>query len=407
MAQNEAPSTDSFCVGSGEAIELPVIRFIGGLTLEPQIDPSKGAPGSCGLTLDLVTAIQSALAPFQPFLTLLDLVAQLVNCFLLLTEVVTNPFKIPDLLKCIPGLAEKIVAILALIPVFPPGIQAFVTFIVDVIRFIAVQIDCAVELLVSVQNQLDALAELADQINSTDDVTIQGALQELFDCGVEEASNQQALALSALAPIARILCTIRALLSIIPGGKAIADQLAFPSPGGVGGVEDAIAALSTIRDALLGVEDALVALTLGLGVLPPPGIGFECPLDSAPDPVEATPASVPSVSSITDPTTNLPISSVPLTPGGVGVDVTVLLNGSNFTAETQIFWGTAQIPVESVARQTDELVRVTLSPELRSVVGTFQVTAVNTPQGGEPVLFAGLDGNGGVETSEPFPLEVS
>lgn len=409
MAQNEAPAVSSFCAETSVPEELPVIRFIGGIALEPQIDPTRGTPGSCGLTLDLLGNVQSALAPFQPFLTLLDLVATLAQCFLLLTEVVSNPFKIPDLLACIPGLVSKVNALLSLIPVFPQGIQAFITFIVDVIRFVATQIDCVVSILESIQAQLDELARIAQKINSTDDTSIVDGLRELFDCGTAEAQQQIGLSLSALGPIARILCTIRALIALIPGGNEVQKQIAFPDPTGITDVTDAISALQTVRDVLLGIVDALVALTAGLGVLPAPEPGFVCPLDSAEEEEEPEPATTPTIDGFLD-TSGFPLSSVPVAPGGAGAAFKIVILGSGYDENSQVFWETAQIPAANIELFDSTRLTVSIPAGLRANDGTFQISVVNAPAGGASA-FSGLAEPGetadtGVEVSNLEPLDV-
>jgi len=283
MAENEAPDIEEFCPETSPIDSLPAIHFIGGAILEPQVDPTKGQPGTCALTIDLVAQLQTALAPLQPFLTLLDLVAHLVQCFLLVVEVITNPLKIIDLLKCLPGLVSKINQILALIPVLPQGIVAFVTFIVDIIRFIGTQIDCVIQILESIQAEIGAINDLLRKIAEVDDDEIRAALQFQYDCQSEQIATRLSTALGVLGPVARILCTIRAILSIIPGGKAIADQLKFPDPSSIEALDDAIDALKAVRDTLLGVVDVIEALAAPFGgIIPPPEIGFVCALDTAP-----------------------------------------------------------------------------------------------------------------------------
>jgi hypothetical protein len=420
MAENEAPNTSEWCVETNVPDSLPVIRFVGGAQLEPQVDP-KSTPTSCSLTLDVVGNLQAALAAFQPLLTLLDTVANIAQCLLLLTEVVTNPFKIPDLLGCIPGLVQKINTLLQLVPIFPQGIQAFITFIVDVIRFIATQLDCVISILESIQEQLDELARIANAINNTDDAEYKASLQELFDCGTAEAEQQSSQSLSALGPIARILCTVRAILAIIPGGKEVQKFLTFPDPTSITFIEDAITALKFLRDALLAVEDALIALTLGLGVLPAPGVGFVCPLDEdtgeEEEPAEDPPQ--PVIAAITEPDGTplvLPVAPAP--------DKQVLIQGSSLTSaladpsgSNKVFFGTAPVPEDKVTQVSDLQILATFPSDFLTNSGEFQVTVNNRrADGGGTGPFEGLDGSGaggedsngeGVIVSAPFSFTVS
>lgn len=403
MAENSSPAADTFCAESSVPDELPAIRFIGGISLEPQVDPTSGAPGTCALTLDLIGNLQSVLAPFQPFLTLLDLVASIAQCFLLMTEVITNPFKIPDLLACLPGLVEKINAILSLIPVFPQGIQAFITFVVDVIRFVGQQIDCVVGILESIQEQVEQLQLIADKINNTDDPIIVADLQTLFDCSEEEIDRQTSVALSALGPIARILCTVRAILALVPGGLEIAKALAFPSPGA--GLEGAINALSLVRDALLGFVDVITAIAVPVGgILPAPGIAFECPLDDLPDEEEEEePVPVPAIVSILT-GSGASFVSIP-----TGSDFPILITGSNFQSGSQVFFNTA--PLQDPVFVGPTGLTATIPSDVLQNAGEFQISVVNTPPGGVGP-FGGLTEPGGsaetgVEVSNLFQVTVA
>lgn len=421
MASNEAPETETFCLDTQVPEEIPVIRFIGGIALEPQIDPTKGGgAGPCGLTQDLVGPIQAMLAPFQPVLTILDVVATLGQCFLLMTEVITNPFKIPKLLGCIPGLVNKINTLLSLVPIFPQGIQAFITFVVDIIRFIAVQIDCVVAVLTTLEGLYAQIQQLQQQLQETDDPELQDALQKLLDCSQEEADQQVSLSLNVLGPIARLLCTVRAILALVPGGAEIQKNLAFPDPTDITALEDAIEILSAVRDALLAVEDALVALTGGLGVLPPPPPGFQCPLDDLEDDPTVPEPSQPSITGLFNQNgTPLVFPAIP-----ASAPHTVRLTGDDLypsdaepTLSNKVFFNTSPIPPEDFISFDNEALVFSLSEELLQNAGEYLVTVVNQRQGGAASsAFSGLDGSSvggddqtsdGVAVSEPLQITVS
>lgn len=415
MAQNEAPDVDSFCIGTNAPESSPAIRFIGGIALEPQVDPTKGTPSSCGLTIDMIGPLQAALAPFQPFLTLLDVVASLAQCFLLMAEVITNPFKIPDLLGCIPGLVGKVNTLLQLVPIFPQGIQAFITFIVDVMRFVATQLDCIVEILESIQTLFDQLAVITNRINNTDDAEVVAGLQALLDCSEEEANSQASQALSALGPIARLLCSVRAILVLIPGGAEIQKRLAIADPSNIEALDDAINALKLVRDALFTVEDALIVLTVGLGVLPPLEIGFKCPLDDvSDDEEEVVEIPVPAIVRAENAAgAAIPVATVDQSTSQDDPDFVLVIVGTNFSSDSKVFWDTAPIADVSVIG-TDRLT-VQVPASLRTNAGQFQLAVVNEASGGGGP-FSGLDGSGvggsdnageGVEVSNQYQVEVA
>lgn len=424
MAENQGRDIDSYCLESTIPDSLPSIRFIGGITLEPQIDPTSGTPSSCGLTIDLLGNIQAALAPFQPFLSVMDLVATLAQCTLLLGEVVTNPFKIPKFLACIPGLIGKINTVLSIIPVFPQGIQKFVTFVVDIIRFINAQIDCIIEILESVQVLFEQIGQISDAINNTDDTTIVGNLQTLLECSQEEADKQVSLSLSALGPVARILCTIRSILALIPApstpfppgasitvntpigeikvplppsGNDVQKILQFPDPSNIGLIEDAISALRLVHDALEFSLDVITILSFGLIEAPPP-VGFQCPLDDLGDDDEEVVEEIlqPSITAL-----------VPATLPAGSPDTIVQVTGENFTASTEFFFGTS--PQDAIFNHPASLT-VTLSSQILSNSGTFQVYASNQSQSaGRPFsdILAPGEEHDSSGISEAFPFEVT
>lgn len=418
MVQNTSPDVSEFCVESTVIGSTVPIRFIGGIGLEPQIDPTSGPPSSCGLTLDLIGNLQSALAPFQPFLTLLDCVSSLAQCFLLLTEVVQNPFKIKDLLACIPGLISKINTLLQLVPVLPQGVVAFITFITDVIRFVGTQLDCVIGILQSIQGQADQIALIQFQIENTDDAQIVAGLQELLECTQEEQEQQAGLAVSALGPIARLLCTVRGLLALVPGGNEIQKQLAFGDPSNIEALDDAIETLETVRDTLLGVVDIVVSIAAPFGgVIPPPDLTFVCPLDDLEDEEDTEPPPVPVITDLQDP------GGLPLVPPVAGSgDKDIVIVGTNLsppeakeTKTGKVFFGTAQIPAGSIITLSNELIALTIPAGLLENDGTFKISVVNEPTGGTGTAFSGLTEDvsqppsaeeSPVKVSDPFDFEV-
>lgn len=405
--QNQAPPTTSFCNEAPAAPTSPAVRFIGGGAIEPQVEPGQGPPNSCTLTMSMVGSLQPALAAFRPVLNIMDLVATLVQCFQLSVQVLTDPTKIKQLLKLLPALVQKLNVVLGLIPQFPQGIQAWVTMIVDIVRFVGTQLDCAVRMLRSIKRQFDELERIRSQIESTDDTEYQASLQQLFDCGSEAAEQQTTDALNSLGPIARLLCAIRALLKLVPGGDQVQKLMALPNPSDVGSIDGAISALEATRDVLLSVVDLLVTITGGLGVLPPLEIGFTCPLDEEVDSPPEDPPPMPEIRSVLGPDAATPTTTVPNAPGGTGPDVAVFLSGVGLTPQTKAFWGAAPM----ASSWQDPFVRVVLPAGVRANLGAFQLFAVNEPAGGSPAFSSIADPDTGevdsdVMVSEAFAIEV-
>lgn len=405
MVAHQPPDPDSFCTGAEPVGEVPAIHFPGGALFQTPIDPTKGSPGACGLTLDLVGQLQSALAPFQPFLDLLDVVAQMGQCVLLITEVIQNPFKIPDLLACLPDLATKVNKILTLVPVFPQGIVQFVTFVVDVLRFIGQQIACLVELLESIQEQFVEVGRIAQQINQTTDPTVRAGLETLQQCGEAQAEQQVGVAMAAFGPITRLLCTVRTLLALVgPEGKKIAKQLTIPDPSQISVLQDAIAALSQVRDVILGTVETIVALAAPFGgVLPPPEVPFVCALDLEDD-EEPEEEATPLVTGLQD-AVGAVLTTIPLAALSTDPDLTVFVMGTGFrSGSSRVYWGTS--PVTALLVESNRI-QIALPAQLRLQAGPAYVAVANEPAGGTS-SFGGLSpGSSGTKVSRVFETQVA
>ncbi len=417
MAENVAPPIDDFCVRLRSAEQL-VIRFPGGVTLQPQIDPSKGA-SPCSLSLGLSEKLDAALAPFQPFLNLLDVVAHLAQCMLLMVDALSNPFKVPDLIKCLPALLEKLNEILKLVPALPQGVVAYVTFVVDVIRAAAAQLDCVIETLRSIQEQLDEVNRTIAAAREVDDPQIAENLLVGAQCAQESIATQTSSALASLASIARILCTIKAILVLIPGGRPLVKTLAFPDPTSIESIDGAISTLEGLRGALLFAVDAISVLADPLGGIGVPTLAFKCPVDDLPDEEEVPePPAEPTIApdGVTD-EAGVPIVTIGQSGGPDDPPVKIVINGTNYLPTSQVFWDASKVGAadeeDAVQRVSVTRIVVLLPANLLTNVGIFQLSVVNVSEaaGG---LFGGLSATPGtvpdetgVRTSNQFAIEVA
>lgn len=398
---------EAFC--PTENNQALVFKLLGGFELTP---PKNVAVPSdaCGQIKDLTGLVQSALAPLQPFFTLTDILATLIQCFLLAIEAIGNPFKIPKLLGCVPGLVGKVNNLLALIPVLPQGAIGFVGMVVSAINLVSVSIDCAVQTFTAIRDELAELDELIARGLSGRSPTINNTINALVECGQEATARRITHAVDALAPVARILCSVRALLLLIPGGKPLADQLTFPDPtnlANASSLDVLIEVLETLRDILNGLVDAVSALAVGFSLDATPA--FSCPLDDASSSEEEEEVDTPVLVGLTDPTTNLPLgppeAGNAIDPDLVGTtpDVVIDVSGTGFSDTTKFYWQTVLLESE---RRNEEVYRVTIPDELRTVSGDFFLTAVNEPSGG-PSAFSGLTEDLSPPADEDNPVKVS
>lgn len=415
QVENEAPDPEAFCAPEPPAVTPPVIRFPGGATLVPVVDISRGAPGSCGVSLPLVASLQAALAPLQPILTILDLLSTLVQFVLVIPEVIGNPLKIGKLIRLVPGLAGKLNGLLALIPPLPSGAIAFATFIADVLAFAATQVACVAETLRSVQEELDAVDREVAKSQAVDDPDLAAQLAQLAECGRERALARANGALAVLSPIARIVCTIRAILSLIPGGSVIADQIRLPATADVVDLTGAIAALEGVRDGLLGAANAIRLTGLALPGLD--DLNFICALDTdtgdgaAEAPVDPN---LPTIERLYP--TDLPfltVTTIPQADDSTEAPFTVGVLGSHFTAATAVYFGAVRIDQARVRCEDAQHLIIDIPASLRLAEQTVYMFAANGVPSPDyippPFQGAGEDAesSGPVKISEPFETEIS
>lgn len=375
MVANKSPDVDSFCLKLGTLTSLPVIRLPGGAQISAAVDPTKGVPSECSLSLDLVGKLEAALAPFGAIFTILDAIAQLGTCFQLLVSALTDPLKIPDLLKCVPDLLPKLNAILALIPIFPQGIAQAITSFVDILRTVAFQLKCVVKMLENVRDDLAEAQRAIDAAATAEDPVLRDNLLHLAGCAKANAEKTSGNALAALGPINRILCTVRGLLVLtgLPPLVDIAKKLTLTLPANLPVIDDIIGALDTISTDILLAVDALVEIGGPFGApLPPPDIIFKCPIDELAEEEASSPPPVPHIASLTPGTV---IAGAPST--------NILVGGTNFTSAATVYTGST--PLET-KYQGSSLV-VTLPAELLAVAGSFSLVVINvSPTGGTSTI---------------------
>lgn len=392
----EAPDPSSFCPEQ-EMPTPPSLRFPGGFQINPTIDPTRGIPLDCSFSVDLVRQISPALAVFQPILMLLDFVGTLGQVLIVMTEVVQNPLKIGKLLALMPGLTQKFNELLALIPVLPQGVARFASFVVDVISIVRLSIVCATQALESVKREVVAIESRIVEATSMDDADLQVGTLEVLACSKAEAQKRAAAIVFSLAPVAKLLCTIKTILSLIPGGAVIANrpELSFPDVSGavagtgdsfVEGLDVAIDSLQTVSSALETVRTAVEVLsgTIVIAVSP---LEFSCgPVDESEKAEPASPE-IAALYSATDPPLPLPTPFVT----APGPDTTILIAGTNFDATSQVWFGTEQVPPENL-QVTPTRIVATIPAELLGMPGEFKVSVVNSAVDPEspPRLFSNV-----------------
>ena len=407
---NQSPPANSYCGTLPDAETPPIINFFGGLKLVAQVDPTKGAPGQCELSLDLIGKMEAALAPLAPILLILDVVAQLISCFTLATDAISNPLKIPDLLACFPDLVTKFNQLLGLVPTFPQGIVNIAAMVYSTVGLTRYQIGCAIVAVKSIQSQLAEVNSLLARAQEVNDSRMKTNLTALAACARQNAQRQAGNVLAALGPITRILCTVRALLVIIPGGRPIAKKLTLDLPTSLDQIDDALAALEAtkeILDEVLALIEDLVN-SLGLGALLHPDPVFRCPVDDLPTEEPSTqPVARPAISGV------VPVSGPFGAPGRGGnapvpADVVLVISGSGFNPNAVAYLGTSKL---ATTFQNPSRVTARVPAAQFKQAATYQLIAVNESPNSE--LFGGSPspaqptGNPASKASDVYDYEVT
>jgi hypothetical protein len=412
---NDAPDIDTFC----KTFELPpdgtgLLRLMGGFDMQAQINPNQGPPGSCGLSLDLMGNVQGMLAVFQPLFDVIDLVAQTAAIAQLITECLSNPLKFADLIVAVLNLTGKVNKVLALVPPLPQGLVRAIGMALDILRLCSTQLDCLVTVLTSIQAELNALADLASQLNEVDDEQLRAQLQVQIDCAQASVEVKIDTASAAFGPVARLLCFARALLILADpkdekGLKTLAKQLQIPDPSNINVLGDVISVLATVQGVLQTAIEVVRLIGTPLG-LAPPSLIFTCPLDTSDDDEGAVPLQ-PVLLSATEADGVTPLISIPQAASVNDPPATVTLIGGGFDAASKVFWNTAQIDASAIQQMSSRQLLVQIPAALRLNVGSFLFSVANEPTGG-PTPFSGISAIAGqlgetdIKISELLEVEV-
>ena len=401
-ASTESPAASFFCP-EVEVPSPPAVRVIGGYEIRPTVDASRGPPTSCSYQLDLVRQINSAVAPLVPILDVIDLLTTTTSVLTIAIEVIQNPLKITKLLKLVPGLAEKLNRLLQKIPVLPQGIQAFATMVLDVLTIARLALACVRDQAQSLRNEVAAIEGRLAELVSLSDPDLNARSIEILECSRERARERADAVVVSLAPVAKLLCFVRQLLSLLPGGKELASQISLPDltgsfsdPAGlVSALDSAIAVLETVDDVLETViEAARIAF-----LVPDLDATISCaPIDlSEPEAIEA-PTIAACYSEL-----GAPIVGPFATAGDE--DTTIQITGSGFSSGTKFWFGGVELVVAEVVE--DRASVIVPAAEIVAA-GDFLLSATNDNLTG--ALFEAVTpdaAEGRVEVSDPFTLTVA
>lgn len=399
-----APLAEVFCP-EVEIPDPPAARIMGGFEIRPTVDPSRGPPTSCAYQLDLVRQLNAAMAPLVPIFEVIDLLTTSVSVLTIAIEVIQNPLKITKLLSLVPGLAAKLNKLLQKIPVIPQGIQAFVIMIVDILTIAKLAIACARDQARSLRNEIASIEGRLAELASLSDAGLNARTVEILECSRERARERADAIVVGLAPVAKLLCLVRQLLSLLPGGKEIAERISFPDLSGsfsdpaglLAALDTAISALDAVDD-VLEVAIAAAKLISTLGIPEIDAVVTCAPIDFS---EPAAPESPSIGACFTE--AGAPILGPFATAGDD--DTAIVVTGSGFSDATQFWFGGVELEVREVV--SDRATVVVPAAEIVAA-GDFQLSATNNALTG--ALFEAITpelAEGKVEVSDPYQLTVA
>ena len=214
-----------------EIPELPdplSITLPGGVTME---------------SINLMEQIQPALTPLVPLFNIIDTVVAVFNCIKAIPDTLGPPPDPTVLAACIPELAEKVNALLKLIPQLslPYTIIGVVDLVIDTMRQARSQLLHLQQQMVQILGAIDRATELED-----------AGLMAITSCAQANVSQEAANVGKSLASIGKLIGLLNLFLGMVGGPEVpdLSDLAGRP-------LDEAIAPIDAIIETLQGVRDAV------------------------------------------------------------------------------------------------------------------------------------------------------
>jgi hypothetical protein len=211
------------------------VTFIGGATLCAQTGYELGDPTT--IVTSLLSQLNSALAPLQPFFTILDFVKAVFDCIKAIPDCLGPPPSPQPILSCISGLTEVVNKLLQLIPPFP-----ILRMVKGILNVIIVGLEGLKSRLQAIIDQTTRVLNAATKAAQTGNVSLLG----IVDCAQGNLDVQKANLNASLAPLNRLIGVVNLLLEL-------AGEDCIPAIGEV----DALGPLQDVIDFLTAIYNAI------------------------------------------------------------------------------------------------------------------------------------------------------
>jgi hypothetical protein len=211
------------------------VTFIGGATICAQDGYEIGDPTD--IVISMLGQLNAALAPLQPFFTILDFVKAVFDCIKAIPDCLGPPPSPSPIVSCISGLTDVVNKLLQLIPPFP-----ILAMVKGILLVIITGLEGLKQRLEAIQEHTIRVLNAATKASQTGNLGLQG----LVDCAQGNLDAQIANLNAQLLPLNRLFGVINILLEL-------AGQQCIPAIGEVGDLD----ALQEIIDFLTSVYNAI------------------------------------------------------------------------------------------------------------------------------------------------------
>jgi hypothetical protein len=217
--------------------------------------PSVTIPDPSELLAQIFAQINAALAPLQPIFNIIDAVVAVFECVKAIPQAITELNPVP-LIQCIPGLAEAINKLIAMIPLL--SLPVFIVDLLDVIIFMLQELRRQFQ---QILDRLEAIARANLQAQAPGNVGLAltiDCINANFDADLVNLNEQ-------VAPLNRLLGVIDLLLEL-SGLKSLLKQVGVDATPCLGNLD---------LDVLLTPIDLLIKLlTILRNLVPIPSMPF-------------------------------------------------------------------------------------------------------------------------------------
>jgi len=233
-----------------ECITIPTlpppkeITFPGGATLSQVLAAGSEIPDPLDSVTNLLAQANAGLAPLVPVFNILDTVIALFNCVKAIPDSLGPPPDPTKLAECIPDLAKKVDELLKLIPQLsvPLLVVGIIDCIIEFLKGIKQQLEAIIERLIEIANAATRASELGD-----------AQLQLVVECAEDNINIQLEAMQQSFEPINKLIAVLNIFLGLLglPEVPELGSLIESGNPeAALQPLDDTVKLLTDIRNAV-------------------------------------------------------------------------------------------------------------------------------------------------------------